>query len=500
MARPITWQNVNAPQGALSIEALLRSGRQAGEGFSQMGDVFRTARDEMQQAATGAAVAQIANSTDPLAAAAQAPDTWQFDPLAISQAANAREGQLFNRKVGESNLRQNELAIKDTESRLEDRESQRLIAEEVLKYEPLARAGKEFKVDDANPLWKTPAGFEAIKYLNELRSTAFNQDQERQRTNATVRVANKQAQLFDQELNKQDYLSWVRRIAADPSAALREAAEIDELLLEGAKKFNTSAVHVDEAKRFYATGVAANPPTQEQLNSYVPGTNTTYAEGVRTLTTIKSQAEAERAAILAAPFDPANPEKPDPNRPSLIQLQEFATRGPAFKDGEISFVAQQLSEKAQKMGVPEARERIAEIKAQHRHLTYAQAADLALQSEDRVSKFGFNVGVAPEVVLGARLYKELDKIGGVDGLNRVVSEQVGHVDKILADLPFKAQQLGGAARGGYELPAEIDTWSKQLIDARAKTVAAEKKKAEDDAKRAAELQKAVDSTLRRERY
>lgn len=209
MARPITWQDVAAPRGqAIAIEALLRSGQQAGEGLERIGQTFMDANRAQKEAATGAAVAAIANSDDPFAQAAVTPQGWQFDPLAIATAANAREGQVFNRKVGESNLRENEAQITNLQSEMADRESKRHIATLIAPYEGLARAGKDFDVDeDSDPMWKTPAGFEAKKHLEDLKNTAFNQSQDRQRTALQAT----QARLAQVQLNE----AMARRRAQD---------------------------------------------------------------------------------------------------------------------------------------------------------------------------------------------------------------------------------------------------------------------------------------------
>lgn len=191
MARPITWQDVAGPA---QTPGLLIAGQQAGrqvvDAFTGLGDTFRNIGDVQKKAATDAAVAAIANAADPTAVAATLPKSWQFDPLQIAAAANSRSGQLLDTKVKESNLRTNESNVRENEAQIddllsqkEDRESKRAIATLVAPYEALARAGKNFDVDESSdPLWKSAAGMEAKRYLEDLRNTAFTQSQERQRT------------------------------------------------------------------------------------------------------------------------------------------------------------------------------------------------------------------------------------------------------------------------------------------------------------------------------
>lgn len=183
MARPITWTDVAYRGNAAVIETFGRAADRVTEAIRGIGQVAVDNRNQVIDENTKNAVASIMNSDNPEATAAGVPQTWQFDPLAVAAAANTREGQLFDRKVKESDLAENELNIKNTQSLLDDRESMRQIATMIAPYEALARAGKDFDVDeDSNPFWKTPAGFEAKKHLEGLKNTAFNQQQERQRT------------------------------------------------------------------------------------------------------------------------------------------------------------------------------------------------------------------------------------------------------------------------------------------------------------------------------
>lgn len=184
MARPITWTDVAAPRGlSVAIEAYGRGGDRLAQAFGNMGQIAEDFRNDKIKAATDAVVADIANSDDPEAAAAAIAKDWKIDPLQVAAAANSRATQLLDKKAKTTDIAADELQMQNTRSELADRESKRYIATLVAPYEALARAGKDFDVDESSdPMWQTPAGFEAKKYLDGLKETAFNQGQERQRT------------------------------------------------------------------------------------------------------------------------------------------------------------------------------------------------------------------------------------------------------------------------------------------------------------------------------
>ena len=254
---------------------------------------------------------------------------------------------------------------------------------------------------------------------------------------------------------------------------------MDRELVAEAKRRNLPVTLADQAATSFANGVKANAATDSELDSRIPGTDKTYRDGIRTLSAVQSDAEAQKAAALAAPYDPQHPDKPDPSRPSILQLQEFATRAPAFTDGSLVFVADELAAKSGNMDRQEARERITAIQAKYRHLSVAQAADLAFQSEERWNSFGWNAATSPEVRTGALMYKEVDRLGGKTGIDRIASERTYKFDKVLSELPQAARQLSGSARTGTSLPLKIIEWNGQLTKAQAK-------KAAEDAAAAAE--------------
>jgi hypothetical protein len=208
MARAITWQDVQAPRGGIAAAlAVDRAGQSIANAVSGFGDVARGINADMTDAATGAAIATIANSQDPAAAAAAVPKGWQFDPLAIASAANARTDQLLDTKVKGASLRSSEANIDDLLSKKQDRESARMIASKVEPYAPLARAGKEFEIDTADPFWETAAGFDARKYLDGLRNEGFNQRAEGERLaqgRAAARAAELQLKMTQQRMAAED--------------------------------------------------------------------------------------------------------------------------------------------------------------------------------------------------------------------------------------------------------------------------------------------------------
>jgi hypothetical protein len=296
MARPITWQDVAAPRGlAVGIEVFGRGGDRLAQAVQGMGQVAVDYREDRIKEATDAAVAGIANSQDPTAAAAALPKDWTIDPLAVAVAANARSGQLLDTRVKESNLAENEAQISNMKSIQEDRESARLIATKVQQYEPLARAGKEFELDQEDPFWQTAAGFEGLQYLNGLRDTAFNQDQERKRTAAAqvqARAASEALRLANAERQARNLMAnWMQSDEGSASTVAeqqRKGREFGQATGAG-EAFGTTLPGQFQGARGLAT--------DEELKRRAPN-GVTYEASINALLEDSARAEGEKAVAL----------------------------------------------------------------------------------------------------------------------------------------------------------------------------------------------------------
>ena len=480
MARPITWQDVSAPRFGASIEAFGDAGDRLAEAVGGIGETALDWRNTNIKEATEQAVANISNSDDPLATANAVPEDWTIDPLAVAVAANARASQLKAKEATQLTIDSQRATLKDIEDR---RLSEAIIQRN---WEASVKAGRPVFTDaDANlGQASVYAGKEMADRLNKMRDDKRAEESH----NLRARESRARMQLLDKELAIQNYYSWARERGASPEAQAMEPELLDrELIAEAKRRPGVPITAVDQAKTFFMSGVENNSATPAELLQQAPGSNHTYKDAERILATAAEYGHSQKAAILAAPYDPSNPTKPDPTRPSLLQLQEVAERGPGFADGPIGMVAVELAKMAD-VSKEEAEERLAGMKAKYRHLNYAQAADLVLQSIDR---WDFTYLNSPEVKSGALIYKEVDRLGGKEGIARLGNEATADVDRVLAEIPTVARQVSGAARGGFALPKKVLTFESVLASARAK----EKQNEADEAARAAKILQVRPSTF-----
>jgi hypothetical protein len=477
MARPITWSDVAYRGNAAAIEVFGRGGDRIAEAFKNIGQIAVDNRNQKIEEATKQAVAGIMNSDNPDAAVAAVPQGWQYDPLAIAKAGNVREDQLQTKRLQEETILTNQAAREMQQAQLQDLRDKR-DAEAIIQrnWEASAKAGRVVLSEEDSKMGQASlyAGKELADRLGALR------DDQRADKELGIRARESNARMaaLDREMKGIEYLGWAREFGATPEAQMMEPEKLDSYLVAEAKKRGLPATYADQAAGSFGKGVAANPAADSDLDARIPGSSKTYRDGLRTLSAIKTDAEAQKAAVLAMPYDESNPDKPDPNRPSLLQLQEIATRGPGFTDGPIGFVAAELAKQAG-IDQEEAKDRLSAIKSEYRHLNYAQAADLAFQSKDRWNVFGdWNVTKSPEVKSGALIYREIDRLGGKEGVDRIAASRTAQFDRTLAELPTAARQLSGSARARAALPEKVLEWDNSLSQARAKRAAEEAAAAE----------------------
>jgi hypothetical protein len=498
MARPITWQDVAAPRGlAVAVEAFGRGGDRLAQAVGNVGQIAVDYRDARVKEATDAAVAGITNSQDPTAAASAVPKDWTIDPLAIAVAANARGKELQQVKLADETILASKAQREMSEANLQDLIDTR-DAEAIAQrnWENSAKAGRVvLGDDDAN------MGQASLK-AGAILSSRLDQLQDNQRADRQVDISERELGLRAKEANLriaalnrevavQDYYSWAREFGASAEAQRMDPKELDRVLVAKAKERNLPVTYADTAAGYFGKGVDANSATDAELDQRIPGQSRTYRDALTTLSTVAADTQSQIQAIKARPYDESNPDNPDPNRPSLLQLQEVATRGPGFTDGPIGQVAADLAAKAD-ISQSEARERITAIKAEYRHLSEAQAADLAFQSKDRWNFFGdFNVTQSPEVKAGALIYREVDRLGGKEGLAQIEARVTAPLQRTLGEVSTTARQLSGSARGRTDVPVRILEWDSKLATARSK--AASEKAAEE----ATAAQKALEQARKR---
>ena len=304
MARPITWQDVAGPAQTPGILlAANQATKTLTDNIDGMGDVLRQVGADQKEAATGAAVASIANAENPMAAMAALPQDNKFiDPLAVSVAANARTDQLLSTKQKNTSIAADELKMQDTRSEMADRESKRQIAVMIAPYEALARAGKDFDVDESDPIWQTPAGFEAKKHLEDLRNTAFNQRIEADKAAAAktqARAASLQLEMtLAQKKADDEYVAWKQ---TDAGMAAGAAEDQDMARTIGQRSGAGEAYGFGLINRFAGTrGIASEGELKRHSPQGIPYDSTIHALTADTARLEKEKAVATRDLQLAA--------------------------------------------------------------------------------------------------------------------------------------------------------------------------------------------------------
>ena len=458
MARPITWQDVAAPRGnAALIEVYGRGGDRLAQAVGNMGQVAVDFRNNKIKSATDAAIAGIANSQDPTAAAAALPQDWTIDPLAVAVAANARSGQLLDTKVKESNLAENEAQISNMKSIQEDRESARLLATKVQQYEPLARAGKEFELDKEDPFWQTAAGFEGLQYLNGLRDTAFNQEQERKRTAAAevqARAASEALRLANAERQARNLMAgWMQTdegSASTPAERQRKGREF------GVQTGAGEAFGVGLSSQFEgARGLA----TDEELKRRAPN-GITYEASINALLEDSARAAGEKAVALrdleqAAAGARAMGQNNYKNYSGEAINQAVLKNNKDMAEGKGWFNFSKDSEDVQ------------DARDEQRNLAKAEAATVAKESGLPVPNERF-VPLLPEqeanlaeLVLNGnssaaaelrRQYLAYNLVGGESGLEVIVKQRSAPYDTKISKNQKEIQRTEGAAIGYKPVP------------------------------------------------
>lgn len=268
MARPITWDSVAAPNGMnASVEMYGRASDAIAKAVKGIGQVAADNQNQIVDDNTKAAIATIANSSDPTAAAAAVPKSWQFDPLQIAVAANARTDQLGQIKMRDSTLETNALQRKSVQAELDDKEAHRqgaLVAQEGLKYIESTGKMPEFAKND--PLAGTAAGIYAQEAWREAYDSQrkFALDKERlglERANAA-----RAARLEQQDKAKQAYLSDLNAAALDPNNFNMEPGARSKLNIQLAQKHGVGYLAL-EGDAHFANAIKANMPTYAQLDS-----------------------------------------------------------------------------------------------------------------------------------------------------------------------------------------------------------------------------------------
>ena len=491
MARPITWQDVAAPNQTGNLAAAAAATEQLQRSLTGLGGVATGVRNVIREDATRNAVADIAASADPTAALAAAPQGWQVDALALSQAANARTNQLQDLQQGAAQIAASNASVKASESAVltQDQQRQDLIdrrlgAELAQPYLNDVNAGKYKGVPKDAFAGKGQGGI----YAQEAIQRAI-----REREDLTLRqtAANVAAKRLAEDQAKEDYAGWARDFGASAEGQALDPAERDRRLTAEAKRRGISAIYVDPALKLFEQGATANTATQGELRTPVAGvdlkvkdpeTNTerpiTYQDLNSVLTRQQTRLEREKAGAVSK-FDRA------------VRGQEL-NDGTVFKGPEQGFPNQL----AESLGWSEsdAREAIDAVKAEYPGIKAHQAADIVLATKGKW--FEGRAARSPQAVAMANSFKEFNDIGGTEGLTREINKVSAPFDVQLQKLPVLARQTTAAARSGRDIPKGVLTLAQefQKADTAAEKEAAKAQKLADEA-----VAKAAADAARREK-
>ena len=366
MARPITWQDVAAPRGlAVAVEAFGRGADRLAQGVGDMAQTAVDYRGDKIKAATDAAIADIANSQDPAAAAAALPKDWTIDPLAIAVAANARDTQLQQKKLTDLSMKNTSLQMERTQAELDDRVAAREAEDIALQYRPAATSGQKLDIDRTDPRWKTAAGKLALDRIDgwerDFQDTKYKQD-----SLALQRAAAARAQRDDAERRNLDKaLGKVVELSGSPDWAGKAPEERDRLIGEVFKGFDVSLSHLDLGQKAYELGFAGNKATPGELGKVDPKTGLSgqklldlQAAEVQGAERALNQWKAENASLLRlGQLDATNPyDKVDDVTAANTFLKEnpevTTGWGPNWAADDVIQRVDDIQQTAKKMGKP----------------------------------------------------------------------------------------------------------------------------------------------------
>lgn len=273
MARPITWQDVARPVGlAAAVEMVGRGGDRLANAIGDMGQVAVDFRNTKIKEATDAAVADIALSQDPTAAASALPKDWTIDPLAVAVAANARTKELDQKKLTDLTMKSTSLQMDRTQAELDDRVAAREAEDIALQYRDAALGGKPVDINREDPRWRTAAGKLALDRIDSWTRDAADMKY-KQDSLSLQRAAAARAERDDRERrNLQDALGKVVELSGSPDWAGKAPEERDRLIGGVFKGYGVSLAHLDLGQKAYDLGFSGNKATQGELERIDPTT------------------------------------------------------------------------------------------------------------------------------------------------------------------------------------------------------------------------------------
>lgn len=450
MARPITWTDVAYRGNAAAIEVFGRGGDRLAQGIQGLGQVAVDNRNQQIKAATDAAIASIANSDDPTAAASALPKDWTIDPLQVAVAANARGEQLQQKAAREQTIATARAAMDMSRAQLKDLEDTRLSEAIVQRsWEASAKAGRPvLSEEDAN------LGQASIKAGKELEARLDTLADNR-RGDAELNLRAREAKLREEEARRIRNEQQALR-AANAELVLRGASKegagldpkgLDRVVLETYAKFGADPTQIALGRASFQTGLSGNQPLDAEKDLPVPGGRGETFRTYENALTVAELAAKQSQAVRADKFTQLNNTSANLAKSEFANLTEEAA---AFK-------------LAEKYGwdVDDARERMKE--AQDRApkgvtLTVPMRAEIAAATSGSFWG-GIKDTWANSDSAEARLeeYVALQQGGGEKGVAQQSAELEQTFAAENAALTKQRQQLNYAIRSGdfSAIPVEI---------------------------------------------
>jgi hypothetical protein len=463
MARPITWQDVAAPQVGASLAASQAAGQSITQALQGLAGVAQGEFDKRKTDATKQAVAGILSAEDPLAAAAAAPQNWAIDPLAVAQAAQAGDARVRANKASDASLAASQVSTQLGQAQLQDRVDQRdaaLLSAPVIEA---IRTKQPYSLDFKGDEWNTQGGLLAQeRVLNFL-----DRQQDNDRANEALRLQRSQVK---EAKAVNELRSFSRALGASTEGQALDPAEKDRRISAKAKELGVDFA-VDDAATYFDRGVQANTATAEERSvpalSYEGGDGVTRSlsyDDVRSASIGRRRADnADQArAVLAEPVRKGGDT-------TWLQLQELGN-GPSFQQDEKGTVDQKLAD-ALKWDLDDAQDRINRIRAEYPKLTRAQAADIAFDTQDSWTDRGG--AKDPRAKAKAAAWEEFDKMGGASGVMAGIQGKQAKFLKENSRLDTLDRQFTAATREGDFVPkAVVEILDGYRDDEKAKRAAA----------------------------
>lgn len=473
MARPITWQDVAAPNVGAALAASQAAGDSITNALAGLGGVAQGQSDRIKADATKQAVAGILQSNDPLAAAAAQPQDWRVDPLAVAQAAQQTDARLRANKASDASLEASKVSTASNQAQLDDLLSTRRA--EAIAQESWADTLKHGSVQ-FNSKYDGLQGQDAVKAGAILQSrlrdyhNAANDDERLRLERARV----------GKDKSNQNYINWEAEKAHDPDWMLQDPATRERERLKAAKGFGADLQLLPNGRAISEGEAGRAGPTKQESNAAVPGTNITYNDVNSDLNRERIKIQREQASAGAA-FDAA------------IGGRDLLSKN-AFAGLPVQAIPDAISKQI-KMDVDEVQSRLGKVQAKYPKLDAAQAADIVLATRDRWSTWFNNPASQPEATAIADKYQAFNDIGRENGLAREQNLVNAPFAGKLASLDRQQQKLGVQAQINGVIDDETaaivrDHRNADAAEAAAKAkrdkevAAAAQKKAEDEAKAA----------------